>query len=222
MSFRKRWILFPPTDTKYLYPTRIPYEESSVFSDVDITDPDLIKHSLFKHCHPYIVVLNPRDILYVPYQWWHFVECIDDESEACISVNTWLPFNVEESSLNEAIVRFLTTALFPIYEPEDENWLNEAELFKPEEAIRTIKLLTQKLKNKDHNETREVKIKESNAEYVEQSTLENLESIFQWQSSTTDPDNSSPKLGSKSKDIVNCILDPDVIKLISDKIKEKL
>ena len=31
ISGHKRWILFPPDDSNLLKPTRIPYEESSVF-----------------------------------------------------------------------------------------------------------------------------------------------------------------------------------------------
>ena len=38
---RKRWLLYPPADTANLYPTRVPYEESSVFSRVDARAPDL-------------------------------------------------------------------------------------------------------------------------------------------------------------------------------------
>jgi len=41
---RKQWILFPPSDTSFLYPTRLPYEESSVFSQVDILRPDMVQH----------------------------------------------------------------------------------------------------------------------------------------------------------------------------------
>lgn len=38
---KKRWLLYPPADTGNLYPTRVPYEESSVFSRVDARAPDL-------------------------------------------------------------------------------------------------------------------------------------------------------------------------------------
>lgn len=37
----KKWTLFPPSNTDRLYPTRVPYEESSVFSQVNIVNPDL-------------------------------------------------------------------------------------------------------------------------------------------------------------------------------------
>ena len=53
---RKKWILFPPSDSEYMYPTRIPYEESSVFSLVNIARPDLDKHPQFQvNCD----LLNP-------------------------------------------------------------------------------------------------------------------------------------------------------------------
>ena len=37
---RKRWVLYPPSQTHCMYPTRIPYEESSVFSQVSVRSPD--------------------------------------------------------------------------------------------------------------------------------------------------------------------------------------
>lgn len=41
LSGRKKWTLFSPADSDKLYPTRIPYEESSVFSSVNVVNPDL-------------------------------------------------------------------------------------------------------------------------------------------------------------------------------------
>jgi len=58
LSGRKRWLLFSPTDTDNLYPTRLPYEESSVFSCVNITNPDVHKHPNYKHAVPYEVTLQ--------------------------------------------------------------------------------------------------------------------------------------------------------------------
>lgn len=55
--FRKRWILFPPEQTDHLYPTRVPFEESSVFSDVNITRPNLQKFPKLKvyiHAYSYV------------------------------------------------------------------------------------------------------------------------------------------------------------------------
>ena len=44
---RKKWTLFPPSDSPHLYPTRVPYEESSVFSQVNVACPDLERHPDF-------------------------------------------------------------------------------------------------------------------------------------------------------------------------------
>lgn len=53
LSGEKRWSLFSPKDSVNLYPTRIPFEELSVFSDVDVVDPDLLKFPRFRDATPY-------------------------------------------------------------------------------------------------------------------------------------------------------------------------
>ncbi|KAL3836744.1 hypothetical protein ACJMK2_022161 [Sinanodonta woodiana] len=105
---RKRWFLFPPHQTPYLYATRIPYEESSVFSQVNIMDPDLKRHPKFKLTSPYVVTLEPGQVLYVPRHWWHFVECID----SAISINTWVPMPEDKGEhVKEAVARLLACDL---------------------------------------------------------------------------------------------------------------
>ena len=52
---KKKWTLFDPQDLDKLYPTRVPYEESSVFSQVNITDPDLTKYPMFSKAKAYEV-----------------------------------------------------------------------------------------------------------------------------------------------------------------------
>ncbi|GFY38958.1 HSPB1-associated protein 1, partial [Trichonephila inaurata madagascariensis] len=134
---RKKWILFPPTDTAFMYPTRVPYEESSVFSSVNILNPNLSQHALFKESHPYIVILEPGDVLFVPKKWWHFVLSIDNVT---ISINTWIKLDSDpQCRLEEGIVRALMSSLVSYYEPENETWLNpKEELVSPEEALKYI------------------------------------------------------------------------------------
>ena len=52
---RKTWTLFSPSDSPHLYPTRIPYEESSVFSKVNVVHPDLELHPHFTTATSYEV-----------------------------------------------------------------------------------------------------------------------------------------------------------------------
>ncbi|XP_015266356.1 PREDICTED: HSPB1-associated protein 1 isoform X2 [Gekko japonicus] len=56
---RKRWHLYPPEDSNFLYPTRIPYEESSVFSKVNVVNPDLKRFPQFKKAQTHMVTVNP-------------------------------------------------------------------------------------------------------------------------------------------------------------------
>ncbi len=53
---KKKWTLFDSQGSDKLYPTRVPYEESSVFSRVNITDPDLTKYPLFSKAKAYEVI----------------------------------------------------------------------------------------------------------------------------------------------------------------------
>ena len=55
LSGKKSWMLFKPEDTENLYPVRIPYEESSVFSNVNMKNPDFIKYPKFKEAKQYEV-----------------------------------------------------------------------------------------------------------------------------------------------------------------------
>ncbi|XP_063423182.1 uncharacterized protein LOC134707400 isoform X2 [Mytilus trossulus] len=124
---RKRWTLFPPSDTKSMYPTRIPYEESSVFSQVNVKKPDTTTFHLFKNSHPHVVILEPGDVLYVPRHWWHFVESL----ETSISINTWVEMDEDkESHVTEAISRVLFGCMMDIKIGSvgtNTDWINPGE-----------------------------------------------------------------------------------------------
>ena len=59
LSGQKSWSLFHPDDTEKLYPVRLPYEESSIFSAVDIENPDFTKHPKFVDAKGYKVCCVP-------------------------------------------------------------------------------------------------------------------------------------------------------------------
>ncbi|XP_074220827.1 HSPB1-associated protein 1 isoform X2 [Camelus bactrianus] len=60
---RKRWHLFPPEDTPFLYPTRIPYEESSVFSKINVVNPDVKRFPQFQKARRHTVTLSPGQVM---------------------------------------------------------------------------------------------------------------------------------------------------------------
>ncbi|CAH2254557.1 jg22407 [Pararge aegeria aegeria] len=83
---RKRWILFPP-EAGGLKPTRVPYEESSVYSELNFycpTDLDAFNGLTGGR----MVELSAGDALLVPRGWWHYVQNIDPLN---IALNVWLP-----------------------------------------------------------------------------------------------------------------------------------
>ncbi|XP_067300341.1 HSPB1-associated protein 1 homolog isoform X2 [Pseudorasbora parva] len=123
---RKRWHLFPPDDTPYLYPTRIPYEESSVFSQVSVVHPDLKKFPAFKRARVHTVTLQPGQVLFVPRHWWHYVESVDPVT---VSVNSWIEMDMDdEARVGEALTKTIVCALkcAPSLDNND-HWLNPTE-----------------------------------------------------------------------------------------------
>nr|XP_002119759.1 HSPB1-associated protein 1 [Ciona intestinalis] len=135
---RKRWMLFPPSDSQHLHPTRIPYEESSVFSKVDLQHPDLEEHESFTSCHPHVITLEPGDMLYVPQQWWHYVENL----ETSISVNAWFPSDEDDlTRVKEAASKLIVKSAShscshfsshscssnPSHPPPPSSWFNPSE-----------------------------------------------------------------------------------------------
>ncbi|XP_067938228.1 HSPB1-associated protein 1 homolog isoform X2 [Watersipora subatra] len=105
---KKKWTLFPPSETDKLYPTRIPFEESTVFSQVDLHCYDPEKHPLFPQAKRYDVVLEAGQVLFVPKHWWHFVEC----ETTAISVNTWIELDSDKHDrINELLAAMLTKAM---------------------------------------------------------------------------------------------------------------
>ncbi|XP_045460867.1 HSPB1-associated protein 1 isoform X1 [Harmonia axyridis] len=80
----KLWLLFKPDEN--LKATRIPYEESTIYSKLNFFSPSKI--SDFEGIQDgKLVILKPGDVLIIPNKWWHYVEALDTS----ISINTWLP-----------------------------------------------------------------------------------------------------------------------------------
>ncbi|XP_077435458.1 HSPB1-associated protein 1 homolog isoform X2 [Vanacampus margaritifer] len=125
---RKRWHLFPPSDTSKMYPSRIPYEESSVFSRVNVTRPDLGSFPAFRHAAAHVVTLLPGQVLFVPRHWWHYVESLD---AVTVSVNSWIELEDDHvARVGEAVTRTVVCAMKRAQgddDDDDERWLNPTE-----------------------------------------------------------------------------------------------
>ncbi|KAK6639749.1 hypothetical protein RUM43_008024 [Polyplax serrata] len=110
---RKLWILIAPEEIDVLNPTRVPYEESSVYSSLNFYTPN---NELLKIRKAYKIVLSPGEVLFVPRHWWHYVENL----EVAISVNLWVPLEADhESRLDESLVRQFISSISQTLPEED-------------------------------------------------------------------------------------------------------
>lgn len=103
---RKQWLLFPPSSTNELNPTRIPYEESTIYSEFNFFCPTSTEEEAILKLSQKVksVVLEKGDVLFVPKGWWHYVESLD----LTISVNIWLPLQTDsEARLKESLVKLI-------------------------------------------------------------------------------------------------------------------
>ncbi|KAG8287752.1 Cupin super protein [Homalodisca vitripennis] len=122
---RKLWVMFPPCKTSLLKPTRVPYEESSVYSKINFTCGLSDLQSVGE---AHVVELSPGDVLVVPSHWWHYVENLT----TAISINMWVPLETDHTSrLQEALVRFFVSSTLRTFCMKPETPLlnpNEADL----------------------------------------------------------------------------------------------
>uniref|UniRef100_A0AC34GRQ4 JmjC domain-containing protein n=1 Tax=Panagrolaimus sp. ES5 TaxID=591445 RepID=A0AC34GRQ4_9BILA len=120
----KRWIVFPP-ETQ-LSPSRIPYEESTIYSLCDIIGGQLPSYGPQK---AYCIYLEEGDLLFIPPKWWHSVQCFkgDIKNGGIFSVNKWFPIESDEKEKKkECIVGVLEALINPEFAEDDkeEQFLN--------------------------------------------------------------------------------------------------
>ena len=100
---RKRIILFNPSQTKYMYPSK-KFDNGALLSKIDFWNPDLGRFPKFRKAKYIEIILHPGQMLYIPPYWWHAVENLD--TNIAISVRTENIF----SSLNK-VPNLLKTTL---------------------------------------------------------------------------------------------------------------
>ncbi len=81
---RKRVVLFPPSESRFLYPFPI-RSKAPHMSCVDVDNPDLVKYPQYSHAKGLETVLNPGEMLYIPAFWWHHIKSY----ELNMAVNFW-------------------------------------------------------------------------------------------------------------------------------------
>jgi hypothetical protein len=95
---RKRVVLFDPDERGFLYPAgqdppkpgaTIDLREHSL---VNPEQPDHKRFPLFRQATPFVAILQPGDILWLPPEWWHQIRALD----VSVSVNFWWQPHIEQ------------------------------------------------------------------------------------------------------------------------------
>ena len=187
---------------------------------MNINSIDIKRFPNFSQTQPRIVELERGDVLFVPRHWWHFVENIGCYgTDINISVNSWIAGQELQNSISECLVHLLARPLFEAY--GSPSWFNlNADLFSTEESLRTILLLMKNYKIEPSNNKKQTLAHQ--IEYLHELELNDILKIKHALTTETNLDADTDKQSNHpelcAKDIVNCILDPDVIELICNKL----
>lgn len=89
----KYLLIFPPSETKYLYyRSNKVYNKSLTHSPINISDYNETKYSKFRNAKYYQCTLYPGQTLFLPAGFWHIVE----SAETNFAVNIWWLPTVKE------------------------------------------------------------------------------------------------------------------------------
>ncbi|XP_037963468.2 HSPB1-associated protein 1 [Plutella xylostella] len=104
---KKRWLLFPP-EAGGMKSTRVPYEESSIYSELNFYCPNSLED--FRGLSGgRVVELCAGDALVLPRGWWHYVQNLAPTS---VAVNCWLPHEKDISTrVSEALIKILVAQI---------------------------------------------------------------------------------------------------------------
>jgi ribosomal protein L16 Arg81 hydroxylase len=94
---QKKFIIYPPNQEQFLYPSP-EKQNNSLINSLD--NPDLEKFPLFAKAQPTVFILEPGELLFIPSHWWHTTKMLT----ACISVSA----NVVNQSNWHELVNFVS------------------------------------------------------------------------------------------------------------------
>ncbi|XP_059621862.1 HSPB1-associated protein 1 [Phlebotomus argentipes] len=209
----KRWILFSPEVD--LQATRIPFEESSVYSGLNFFSPrDLGQFDSVKKL-AHIVTLAPGDVLIVPPRWWHFVENLD----TALAINAWIPIKEDiDHQISECFVKSIIVQFLRDVDCKIKKFLvnpNEMEVFEedPKELLeqhvkilnylRNLKRSKSTQKNKFSEEEWEELLERNSVEIVQKSTEEEFLEILNGNMKRHDESWNIPDLSEEEQLLIN-------------------
>jgi hypothetical protein len=124
---RKKFIVYAPDQTKYLY------LKPRNFSAVNVEKPDYEKFPLFKQAKATIFTLEPGEFLFVPSKWWHTTKML--------TPSITLSLNVINSTNWSALTEWVCSGRKPVLRLPSRIYLNAvgSRRSKRDQKIRRVK-----------------------------------------------------------------------------------
>lgn len=113
---QKRFTLYPPEQSQFLYPSPTKQNRSLLNS---VENPDLKKFPLFAKAVPVEFVLEPGEFVFIPSRWWHTTKMLTP----CISVSVNV---VNQSNWHDLIEYFCAASHNPVMSAVGRTYLNGA------------------------------------------------------------------------------------------------
>ncbi|AXT52242.1 cupin-like domain-containing protein [Aquimarina sp. BL5] len=104
----KQCILFPPSETKYLY--KVPHALIA-HQDIDFTNPDLEKWPALKKAKGYIANLTHGETLYMPEGYWHQMTYLTPGFSMSIRAMATRLGNMNKAAYNIFFMRYFDNAM---------------------------------------------------------------------------------------------------------------
>ncbi|CAH8472824.1 unnamed protein product [Schistosoma turkestanicum] len=236
----KRWILFPPSDNSYMYETRLPIEESTIYSKVNFASLNYKKYPLILKTTPYPITLYPGDVLFVPKNWWHFVESSCEYDFTC-SVNVWIdiPLLDNKERFKECLTQIVGFSLISSYHHTNHQaLLYRTELITYENEfwfnilLHYLRVISQQLitgfcssyktGEENVNESKRERIKFSNINNWEPLLSDKLNNLFTISEENPISVNTTVNNTISFEQVLDAFMKPDVIDLVAKHLENVL
>ncbi|XP_060536228.1 HSPB1-associated protein 1 [Cylas formicarius] len=230
---RKLWIMFPPDEN--LQPTRIPYEESSVYSKLNFFSPNPEDFIDSDRCRK--VIINPGEVLFVPHKWWHYVENL----ETSVSINVWLPLPEDKAEqVKEAVAQILVSQLSQSCDSDlktsifNPNMLNA--IPSCDHLIQLVDMCLNNVASESFSKLKKTRITENSVKFflnkykfiarIPQLRREEFRAFLEEQAGRFEnPENKdmsdTEAVNSRILNFIDVLMDDDVLTLISSKLAER-
>ncbi|MBT8184268.1 MAG: cupin-like domain-containing protein [Eudoraea sp.] len=136
---RKECILFPQTETKYLY--KVPHSLIT-HESIDFSNPDFRKWPGLKHVKGYKSHLEHGEVLYMPEGYWHYMKYVTPGFSISLRAIARNPKNLGRAFYNVLFMRHYDNLMRKLRGQKWIDWKNEQAIQRTESFINQGKLNT--------------------------------------------------------------------------------